>query len=1679
MTSDLLGLSSAPYPGLRPFRTDEADIFFGRERQTDQLLDRLATHRFVAVTGPSGCGKSSLVKAGVIPALNAGFMVAAGSRWRIASMRPGEHPIARLARAVATPEVLGEYRASEVGLPLVEAALRRGPLGLVDLLRTSTALHGANLLVLVDQFEELFRYREKTDPEEADAFVALLLASAATPDVPVYVVLTMRSDYLGDCALFPGLAEAVSVAQFLTPRLTREELTSAVVGPARIFGGSVSPQLVNRILNEFGSDPDRLPVLQHALMRMWNRPVPAGAPAAVSLDVDSYEAIGGFERALSQHVDEALAEIEAERAKRIAETMFRRLTERAKGRRDIRAPARAKDVRAIAGATLPELAEVIQVFRRGDRGFVVASDEEPHDDTVLDIGHEALIVQWKTLAGWVEAEAASAAMYRRLVETGHLNRQGRAQLWSEPDLGFALRWRREEAPTREWAARYGSSDDFDVAMEFLAASEAAHQKELAAAEWRRGVQLRRAYAAGAISVLVTLGLVAGILLRGYWYVWEHHAYYRDVVRVWGAPSGVGPLAAAAARHRSSSIELVTKGTRGRVIRMRAVDSRLAPTTRHGIGTYLEYGSGGTDVPVRWEFDYDAEGRRVTHERAYDRRGKHVWTFAYMPVEGAGTTRVGSFLGPDGLPLGRRFVDEGRSHRDERQYSEMLVLVDYDGDGREARTRYRTRGGYPAAGKDRAYGQAYGYESGQLTSMTSLGADDRPVNDVVGNATLRLTYDRDGNLQEAVAEGADGQVVMTSDRWARQRFWSDEYGRRVKTEFYDESSKPVLARDGYHRVENEFDAAGNSVRERYFDASGRPALVEGSGCHGYDAEPDARGNIEKLTCIGVDGSPAPSKWGWTTNVLRYDAQDEVVEESFRDAAGAPALGSAGYSRRVMEYDGAGHRTSSERYGLDGAPVAGREGWKTQNTYDERGNLVRSVFVGTDGRPFIKREGYASYTQEFDRRGNRKRVSYLGPDGRPTLSSEGVAGWEARFDALGQEVEFWYRGLDGGPVLGPDGSAGERKEYEESGQLREVTFTGLSGEPVSTKEGVAGWKSSHDEMGRETSRTYLGTDRRPTTHAHGYASWRARYDRRGNQIRFEYRDIRDHPVVLKPDPARADALSGYAIRDSVYDDRSNVVEERYTGAYGQPVLVGSGFARAVHQYDARGNCVATAYFGLQNEPVLVSGYHAIERDYDALGRVTQVRFLSTTRKPTESTDGFARIDRTYDSFGRMATEAAFAANGAPALTPDGFHRLSKAYDERGGVTGWFYFGLRGEPTTRAGGYHAELKQLDALGRDVQVSYVGIDGKTLVPLTKDKYARMRSRYDALGRVVEVSLFGPDDRPILGSAGWSRLTTEYDERGNVVQATAYGPDGKPARLDRGHWRVRSEYGPHGKVIRRAYYGVDGKPVLVARDEQGEGGFASEKLRYDGYGNLVECAYFGVAGEKVRQYAGYHRSVSKFGARGELLEVATYGVAGSLTVNESGFARFTRRYDDAGRLLEIAAYDASGGLIEALHGYARMVHRWDARGNHVSERYYGSGGGLVIVSGGAAGWDKKFDGRGNEVEIVFVGVSGRPADGDAGYARAVRRYDERRRKIEERYFHADGSPARIMERGQHVTRFTYDLRGDVSEERYLDERGQRCRGYHAGELCSRWTATYDEDHNELRAVCHRVGLEDAVGSRD
>jgi len=513
-----------PFPGLRPFETEEYHLFFGREGQSDELLARLARTRFLAVVGTSGSGKSSLIRAGLLPALYGGLMAGAGSGWHVALMRPGHDPVGNLALALADPDVLGAADAdAATQAALIEATLRRSTLGLADAVRQARLGERENLLVVVDQFEELFRYKEAraasaSTGDDAAAFVTLLLEATAPAqrELPVYVVITMRSDFLGDCAQFWGLPEAINDGQYLIPRMTRDERREAITGPAAVGGAQVSPPLVNRLLNDMGDSPDQLPIMQHALMRTWERWA-ADARDHEPVQIKHYEAVGTMAEALSRHAEEAYAELPDERARHVAEAVFKRLTERGTDSRETRRPTPLAELCLVAGATEAEVAAVVETFRREGRSFLMPPvGVALTPETVVDISHESLIRNWERLKTWAREEAQSARVYRRLAEAAALHREGTEGLLNDPGLQFALDWRDTDHPNAAWAARYHPG--YEDALAYLDESRDARDQRIAREEAEERARVRRKEL-----ILRGLGVVIGvmlILLGVAYYLWR-------------------------------------------------------------------------------------------------------------------------------------------------------------------------------------------------------------------------------------------------------------------------------------------------------------------------------------------------------------------------------------------------------------------------------------------------------------------------------------------------------------------------------------------------------------------------------------------------------------------------------------------------------------------------------------------------------------------------------------------------------------------------------------------------------------------------------------------------------------------------------------------------------------------------------------------------------------------------------------------------------------------------------------------------------------------------------------------------------------------------------------------------------------------------------------------------------
>ena len=357
----------------------------------DDVIDRLATHCLVLIHGASGSGKSSLVRAGVLPRL-AGQYLRVGASWRTFSIRPSGGPLWNLAKEFARleghaddltriDEIVGAFSARDATLSSVFAS--SAPSGV--------AAPDERLCILVDQFEELFRFEKETSREEAELFVDLLVRNDAAPDeasektpketdalqngarpARVHVIVTMRSEYLGECARFKGLAEAINRTQYLVPGMDRDSLLRAILRPAQVYGGEVASELAEKLVAEAGGREDELPLIQHGLMFLWNAAAGRVKPGErIVLNSAPLEAAGGLVRLLSDHADAVADVAAADPARRdVLERLFRALTDMNVEGKAIRRPQAFRDLIAVTQSEPGTLRGIIEAFRRDGVSFI-------------------------------------------------------------------------------------------------------------------------------------------------------------------------------------------------------------------------------------------------------------------------------------------------------------------------------------------------------------------------------------------------------------------------------------------------------------------------------------------------------------------------------------------------------------------------------------------------------------------------------------------------------------------------------------------------------------------------------------------------------------------------------------------------------------------------------------------------------------------------------------------------------------------------------------------------------------------------------------------------------------------------------------------------------------------------------------------------------------------------------------------------------------------------------------------------------------------------------------------------------------------------------------------------------------------------------------------------------------
>lgn len=454
--------TTCPYKGLAAFQPDDAGLFFGREALVDDLIRRLQASSALIIGGPSGSGKSSLMRAGLLPALERGALPGS-QNWRTVLFSPGNDAVGELA-----------FRLGRAGDTFLTAdELRADPRNARRALPDTTTV-----LVAVDQFEELF-----TSNSEADHAVFIQALEALGGDRH-RVLLALRADFYDICAHHPWLADRINENQLLVGPLNRSELRRAIEGPAQRVGLRVEEGLVDTMLDDAGASRGSLPLVAHALMETWLR------RRGHVMTLEGYAAAGGVAGAIAQRAESTYERLDRG-GQATARSLLLQLTRPGENASDTRRRLSWSDVEETGNTH-----EVVETFAEA-RLLTV-------DDEAIDLAHETLLRSWPRARRWIDEardDLRTAERIRIAADEWTTSGSDDELLWGGTRLAATLQW------ATQHPAPLGPSE-----QEFLDASRAERDRVTAEYEVERQRRRRtRRTATAALGILTVAAVIASIV----------------------------------------------------------------------------------------------------------------------------------------------------------------------------------------------------------------------------------------------------------------------------------------------------------------------------------------------------------------------------------------------------------------------------------------------------------------------------------------------------------------------------------------------------------------------------------------------------------------------------------------------------------------------------------------------------------------------------------------------------------------------------------------------------------------------------------------------------------------------------------------------------------------------------------------------------------------------------------------------------------------------------------------------------------------------------------------------------------------------------------------------------------------------------------------------------------------
>lgn len=493
-------LQRNPFPGSRPFFSAEDQFFFGRDEAVSELLKILLKRRFVALVGASASGKTSLIQSGIIPALLSDMK----EEWVPVFIRPGKRPLESLIRGFQ------KVFSKKISESDVHAFLRNTN-SLGDFL-IEKGLGNYNYFLVVDQFEELFTWpvvvKKRKSGRNADAlpFINHLMELVEGEEPRIYLMLSIRSEFLDYCSNFRGLTEHLNKSKYLLPQMSQQDLKEAILEPLRVSGASVENGFEDYLLKELKDVEPQLPLLQNALKQTWNQWKRQGS-ADQPISLDDYRAAGSIRGGLSRDLENIYQSMEFYQ-KEICERIFKTIAFKTGRQEAYSRRTTLGSIARIAKCSIDRVLEVVEIFDKAGQPFLSNKlSETMTSETKIELPHESLINVWDRLLRWVDEEDESIRMYLKISRASASYQQDKGALLVADELQQAIDWKREQKPTPAWGIQFDPA--YERAMVFLNTSEEEYlwsEKRKIILQRRKRI-LNRSFIVGGIVIAAAVTLI--------------------------------------------------------------------------------------------------------------------------------------------------------------------------------------------------------------------------------------------------------------------------------------------------------------------------------------------------------------------------------------------------------------------------------------------------------------------------------------------------------------------------------------------------------------------------------------------------------------------------------------------------------------------------------------------------------------------------------------------------------------------------------------------------------------------------------------------------------------------------------------------------------------------------------------------------------------------------------------------------------------------------------------------------------------------------------------------------------------------------------------------------------------------------------------------------------------------